>query len=305
MNIPTISAIIPVYNTGKYIEKCICSILSQSFTDFELILIDDGSTDGSGEICDQYAQKDNRIIVIHKKNGGVSSARNVGLDNAHGKWIIFIDSDDYISTDFFTLDENFIDCDVIEKNFEVIKQNGQIVKRRRKLCEMVLSERDSFYRYYLKERNNSLCNKFISRRLIDKIRFDESIRIGEDLLFFLSLVDKIEKYGILAKGVYYYVRNEESAMSKLNNDINERMDKAFLLNSKISELVYDARLKFGLIYQNNLYFILKHLSFLNLQQQNKALDIYKSINKNNMALLPVTIKMKLYLLKSLYFLCKK
>lgn len=93
---PLISIIVPVYNSEKTLNRCIDSILSQTFHDWELLLIDDGSTDCSGEICDEYAIKDKRVKVFHKGNGGVSSARNVGLNNAKGEWITFIDSDDEI-----------------------------------------------------------------------------------------------------------------------------------------------------------------------------------------------------------------
>ena len=91
-----ISIIVPVYNTEKYLRCCIDSILVQTFADFELLLINDGSTDSSGTICEEYALEDRRVRVFHKENGGVSSARNVGLDNARGEWITFVDSDDYI-----------------------------------------------------------------------------------------------------------------------------------------------------------------------------------------------------------------
>ena len=97
---PVISIIVPVYNAEKYLHRCIDSILSQTFTDFELLLIDDGSTDSSSIICDDYLREDSRVRVFHKKNGGVSSARNMGLDNAKGKWITFVDSDDFISSNF-------------------------------------------------------------------------------------------------------------------------------------------------------------------------------------------------------------
>ena len=97
MNItPKISVIVPVYNAEKYLHRCIDSILSQTFTDFELLLINDGSKDSSGAICDEYAAKDNRVRVFHKENGGASSARNLGLDNAKGEWIAFVDSDDLL-----------------------------------------------------------------------------------------------------------------------------------------------------------------------------------------------------------------
>lgn len=96
---PAISVIIPVYNTESYLERCLKSILSQSFTDIELLLVDDGSTDRSGAICDEYAVRDNRIKVLHQENGGVSSARNLGLDQATGEYVIFADADDYWVTD--------------------------------------------------------------------------------------------------------------------------------------------------------------------------------------------------------------
>ena len=97
MDSPIISVIVPVYNVEQYLPHCIDSILTQTFTDFEVLLIDDGSTDNSGRICDEYAKKDNRIRVFHKENGGVSSARNVGLDNAEGEFLGFVDGDDILS----------------------------------------------------------------------------------------------------------------------------------------------------------------------------------------------------------------
>lgn len=93
---PVVSIIVPVYNAKKTLKRCINSIINQSYKDWELLLVDDGSTDDSSIICDEYAQQDRRIRVFHKQNGGVSSARNVGLDNAIGEWVTFIDSDDWI-----------------------------------------------------------------------------------------------------------------------------------------------------------------------------------------------------------------
>ena len=102
-----ISIVIPVYNTAQYLPRCIESVLNQSFRDFELLLVDDGSTDGSGDICDRYENKDNRIRVFHKKNGGVSSARNLGIVNAFGEWLLFVDSDDEILPNAL---QTLVDC---------------------------------------------------------------------------------------------------------------------------------------------------------------------------------------------------
>ena len=109
---PKISVIVPVYNAEKYLPRCIDSVLTQIFTDFELLLIDDGSIDESGKICNEYADNDKRIRVFHKENGGVSSARNVGLDKAIGEWITFLDSDDSLFADFFSSFAGLLDSNV-------------------------------------------------------------------------------------------------------------------------------------------------------------------------------------------------
>ena len=95
-----ISVIVPVYRAEKYLHRCVDGILAQTYTDFELLLIDDGSPDNCGALCDEYAAKDSRVRVFHKENGGVSSARNLGLDNAKGEWVTFCDADDYVTSDW-------------------------------------------------------------------------------------------------------------------------------------------------------------------------------------------------------------
>lgn len=121
---PIISIIVPVYNAKKTLGRCIDGILSQTFKNFELLLINDGSTDRSGELCDEYAAKDQRIKVFHKENGGVISARNVGLDHTKGKWITFVDGDDYIYDNIFNL-ISLHDEDLLIFNYD-INNNGTI-----------------------------------------------------------------------------------------------------------------------------------------------------------------------------------
>lgn len=137
MDNPKISIIVPVYNAEKYIRRCVDSILKQTFTDFELLLVDDGSIDKSGEICDQYAISDDRINVVHKENCGVSSARNIGLSHARGEWVSFIDSDDWIENDYLEIQTNSPGVDfVISKGLtkygtktERFEQVGLVVNR--------------------------------------------------------------------------------------------------------------------------------------------------------------------------------
>ena len=183
---PKISVIIPVYNTEKYLHRCINSILTQTYTDFELLLIDDGSTDSSGTICDEYAAKDARVRVFHKENGGVSSARNLGLDNAQGEWITFVDSDDYIEENFLKSFDGNLDADLVLGN---MIEKGPLGNLLRNI--------PSGYHYPLKkalEGNltklafQSPWGKMFRGSLIKKLRFDESMVTGEDHCFILKYV---------------------------------------------------------------------------------------------------------------------
>ena len=134
-NNPKISVIVPVYNVKEYLSRCVDSILAQTFSDFELLLIDDGSKDRSAQICGDYAIRDTRIRVFHKENGGVSSARNVGLDNAHGEYVIFSDSDDYYCMDdcleqLYNVARNN-HLDIVRGEYIAVDKNGNELPQRR------------------------------------------------------------------------------------------------------------------------------------------------------------------------------
>ena len=182
-----ISIIIPVYNVEKYLPQCIDSVLAQSYRNFELILVDDGSPDGSPSICDRYACKDNRVKVIHQQNSGVSTARNNGIDNAKGEWITFIDSDDFVESDYL---ERFQagkdDADLIVQGLEYYdNRNGSFFKQVK--VETITLEQDNFK--HIIERNDLLrlgypVAKTYRRSLLsDKIRFNTSISFHEDHIF--------------------------------------------------------------------------------------------------------------------------
>ena len=207
---PQLSAIVPVYNVEAYLPCCIDSILSQTFSDFELILVDDGSTDRSGEICDKYSARDSRIIVIHKKNGGVSSARNAGLDVAKGRYVTFIDGDDWISKTFFDQAINSCennDLDMYLAGFVRIMPDGKMYNSVIQADIMCFSDeisQDAFTS--LLNKNYSACStaKLIRKILIDKSRFDLSMNWGEDLKFIFCLLDQHAKIQATSEAVYYY-----------------------------------------------------------------------------------------------------
>lgn len=203
---PKISVIVPVYNAEKFLFRCIDSILNQTFKDFELLLIDDGSTDRSGDICDEYAKKDLRISVFHKRNGGVSTARNVGLDNARGEWICFIDSDDYISSNYFSAVEKN-DADIILFQNKRIHLDGSVyVTYALPPCK---SRDFSEYRAIIKPNLvypivKVPWAKIIRKEKIGDLRFKIGQTIGEDALFIYELLNKCQSIAICNDYTYYW-----------------------------------------------------------------------------------------------------
>ena len=183
---PTISVIIPVYNAEKYLRSCIDSVLAQTYKDFELLLIDDGSKDSSGAICDEYAAQDARVSVFHKENGGVSSARNLGLDNAQGEWITFVDSDDYIEENFLKSFEGNLDADLVVGGMIENGPQGQLL--RNIPSGYHLPPTFAIEGNLTKLAFQSAWGKLFRGSLVKKLRFDESMIIGEDHFFILRYV---------------------------------------------------------------------------------------------------------------------
>lgn len=196
MSNPKISVIIPVYNAEATLRRCVDSVLSQTFTDFECLLINDGSKDRSGEICDEYAAKDSRVRVFHKENGGVSSARNVGLDNMRGEWVTFVDSDDYIQDGFLDYLMSSEQADLIIGS--AIAVNGSDIRTYTNLGylpEGYFTLESSIIQDYLTSTEFKVpWGKLFRRSLLSKLRFDIGMKVGEDahfILLFLKLVYSI------------------------------------------------------------------------------------------------------------------
>lgn len=196
-----VSVIIPVYNAEKTLNKCIDSVLSQDYDNFELLLIDDGSTDSSLAICNNYAQRNNKIRVFPKSNGGVSSARNLGIDNANGEWITFIDSDDYIEPEYFDGIDTVIQ-DIVFHSYKKVF-NGICVQQfdvssifpQHSLAEI-------FRKYYGDNIFRGPCVKFFKKSLIGNIRFPEDMKVGEDTFFVFSYIAKCNNFNVLQRSCY-------------------------------------------------------------------------------------------------------
>lgn len=208
---PKVSVIVPVYNVENYVRQCIESILAQTFTDWELLLVDDGTLDNSGCICDEYAQQDSRIRVFHKKNGGVSSARNLGLENAKGKWITFVDSDDFIGPRYL---EQLNASTIVSPKIDFVHcglqnyVNGEVSINQR----YEINESSDCATVFNKFRG-LIVAKWFKRDIIikNKIRFDERMKIAEDYVFTVDYIRCIERYAFSDCIDYFYRIHQQSA----------------------------------------------------------------------------------------------
>ena len=216
-----ISVIVPVFNMKDYLPECLDSLISQSFKDIELVLVDDGSTDPSGRICDEYAARDARIKVIHTRNAGLSAARNTGIDAAEGEWIMFVDSDDFVSPDFCRIP---YETAVRENADMVIFQrintdpDGKPIPRRnrpKKKPYGVLSHEEA-----ADYGETAAWNKLYRRSLFKDIRFPEG-RIYEDVCTTCMLMYEAEKIVLIPDRLYFY-RYREDSLCHVRTPVNKR-----------------------------------------------------------------------------------
>lgn len=218
---PLISVIIPVYNVEKYLDRCINSVVKQTYNNLEIILVDDGSPDNCPKLCDEWAKKDSRIRVIHKKNAGVSAARNTGIDECKGDYISFVDSDDWMEETFCeemlnVIKENKADyaaCGynrVYDDFVDHINCDGSVkVLDSKSFLKKLLSVQSGYGFVHM---------KLIKREVVDNIRFNTSLKVGEDALFNVELCDNLSKVVIYNKPLYNYYFNANSVVRKY--DIN-------------------------------------------------------------------------------------
>lgn len=222
-----ISIIIPVYNVEKYLEECINSILVQTFTDFEVLLINDGSKDRSGEICDEFAVKDNRIKVFHQENAGVSAARNKGIENAKGEWICFVDSDDFLLKDFLNDFLSFFNpqIELLIQGLLNLKNDDGYQKGTVFETNKIISPVDFLKQYNIIPYFFGPVGKLFKREIIErnKIRFDETKSYGEDTLFNLDYLNCCKSKIVLINRNNYVVRDVSESLSKKILNYKERI----------------------------------------------------------------------------------
>ena len=287
MTVPKISIIVPVFNVEQYLPRCIDSILNQSFRNFELLLIDDGSSDNSGNICDRYAKNDFRIKVFHKKNGGVSSARNVGIDNAIGDWIFFSDADDELFPNGLSILYASIghNVDLVMAGYERYSNDGKLAYSMPIRSHRILNRKEgvrNMFRPLYYEYQGYLWTKLFKREIIQLgVRFDERIYFNEDRLFCVN-------YLCLQKGnvfytttpVYKYYERSSSAISTLKKEFNYKFLTDFDSYIQIMHLVSI----YGLLQDAKIIkfsFISSYMRIQNMMKYNGIQDLkLKSSMKN-------------------------
>ncbi len=217
-----ISIIVPIYNVKSYLRKCVNSVCSQTLKNLEIILVDDGSNDGSEVICDELKKKDKRILVIHQENAGESAARNTGLFYAKGKYIGFIDSDDYIETNMFeelykSLLCNKADISMCSDVYE--DENGKIISSKT-MKKAVLDGQKAFQYFFQDKITGGVCNKLFKKSIIDKhtLNFNKSIKYGPDILFLGEYLYYSNIVVITDKVLYHYIYHTLSICNKMKTD---------------------------------------------------------------------------------------
>lgn len=213
-----LSIVVPVYNVEKYISQCVDSIIAQTFTDWELILVDDGSRDSSSMICDGYSSQDERIRVIHTENGGVSSARNKGIDAAKGRWITFIDSDDFISPSFL---EGLLKPALEHGSLDFVQggctnwADGKAIDVNQQYDDYVGCDLSMLYDCFRGLAVSKLfkLDNLNSRPDGHALRFDETMNLAEDMLFSLKYFATVSSYALSSEVGYFYRRDNISSLT--------------------------------------------------------------------------------------------
>lgn len=250
---PKISLITPVYNSKDFLKSTIESVLAQTFQDFEYLIIDDGSRDGSEKICDQYAAMDKRIRVFHISNNGVSNARNIGIKNAKGEWIEFLDSDDFLEknamTELLAYSDN---VDLVCCGYKTFPENKEyLLSSFMNNYSNLIDTIKDFEELFNKGFYNAIWNKIYKRSLIEHY-FDKDISLGEDLIFNIHYLKKCNGIRYVSKSIYRYRIIKSESLSKMyRKDALELEKKIFyymIETFQHSNLVYNVMSKSFLIH---------------------------------------------------------
>lgn len=309
MSEPLISVIVPIYNVEKYLDRCIMSIVNQIYKNLEIILVDDGSPDQCPQKCDEWKEKDDRIVVIHKENGGLSDARNAGLDIATGEYISFVDSDDWVSQDFI---------DVLYTGIKLYSASISVCDVNFVYNENNIYNDNYEYKYITYTRENAMndivCgkgiratawNKLYKKSLLSNMRFEKS-KYHEDEFFTYKVIDKACKIVFTSKKLYFYFQRNNSIMSTVSMKHLDFLEALFLrllfLEKKYPNLYLKAKISYCIACVDHY----KQTFYINNIDTNlyrtKVKEYRKKITFSRQELNSLTLKNKMYAVLSKYFL---
>ena len=302
-----VSIIVPVYKVEAYLKRCVDSILAQTYKNLEVILVNDGSPDNCGKICNEYAKIDSRIKVVHKENGGLSSARNAGINVATGTYVSFIDSDDWVEKDFIeklraVLVEN--EADMSACTF--CRTNGDIAKRQQFSQNVEIITKNKYTNALLETSYAGYaCNKMFKLEIFEKnnLKFDESIFNGEDFPFVLEYLQHVNKIAFIKQDLYYYYFRETGIMQTIR--LTERFVTLLVAREKAMGFLKEKQESCYDLCKASYLDILCKIKFMAMADKQKHSEIYhltqEKIKNNKKGLfrlkkVPVKNKIKLFLM---------
>lgn len=278
MNKPLVSIIIPIYKVEKYLDQCISSVVNQTYENLEIILVDDGSPDLSGKIADEWMKKDSRIKVIHQKNSGLSVARNTGVKKCHGKWIAFVDSDDYISIHYIDqmmkaalkMNVKVVLCDYIEVNGETGELNSPEVK----VVPGVYNKEkfwQTYYQNHLPIAFITAWSKLYHQSIFENLSFKKGI-LNEDEEIIYSIIQKAKYVAVIEDSLYYYrVNRSGSIMNKINVNEVMRHSKYSIFEKRIGNMIKDNFYNLAGLCDEQITFLLFNDYTHNFNKKNKII----------------------------------
>ena len=297
-----ISVIVPVYNVEKYLDKCVRSLLNQKFAyNYEIILVNDGSTDSSGNIADKYAMEHSMLKVLHKKNGGLSSARNYGLRYARGKYITFVDSDDYVSGDYLSALYSMAikyDADIVLTQICLMTEDEAEKYHKEEIETELIDNKEAFWEVYIQKRVSwSACGKLIKKEILNKHKFPDGYY--EDSASMYLFLDEAERVVVSdLRNNYHYIRREGSITA---GRLSEKHMRIFEVCDEIENYLRNNYIEWeylsALIYQNAVLQLLTRINMDNDEYKNIFRKALKKSRKNIMKIISkkkLGIKTKYY-----------
>ena len=304
---PKISIIIPVYNVEKYLERCVNSVLAQTFADFECILIDDGSLDNCHVICDEFARKDERIKVIHQENRGVSAARNAGLDIAQGEWIGFVDSDDWCDPGMyeFLLDNALKHkADISICGYRTVTENNIVRNFMKNHPKLIMNRKEALQKLCINKYINAVpWNKLINKKLFlyeNKIlRYDEDIKYAEDRLLLYFLFKRANKIIYFPQVYYNYFKRSDSVnMLHIKKGLTSESMTMFDAYQKMLQVETDKAIRYRILTHEGIFAAnscLRYINYNGFIYDEKFTYLYNIVKKNYFYLLFFgSLKQKVY-----------